>query len=255
MDLMNQIGLVIVTSLSTFILVSDLEKLFKQNGKNLEDMNGTDWRNDKRIRCLEEGKSLSLIELPEMNPKIFDKEASQWSFQPADYIKTIIGESFDLNSIDGCQSIQSKIVEKEMRCFTTSIHYFKPNEIKLVQLRIPSAQGVALLTNDERHEKKGWLIQDIVLPSETKDIYAYIKNDSLMARTLSSNSSVSSLEVIDEDNCIDIETTEEEQQSVKSISNINKQIWDEINAFPPASEQLLKVHERHLEENDNISNR
>ena len=93
MDLMSQVGLVIVTPMSTFMLISDLEKLFKGNGSNIKTAKKKKWSKQDDSSSEDETKDKKYCHLVHMDPNTFNDDVAQWKLQPADDIKTVVGDS------------------------------------------------------------------------------------------------------------------------------------------------------------------
>ena len=274
MDLMNQVGLVIVTPLSTFMLVSDLEKLFRQIGRNILEVENFNWSNSQNeINCNEmESRRANLINLQRMNAETFDKEAEQWTFQPAENIKSVIQDVKSVNDIHNDNNLESvsKAILKT-RCYSESSEYFKPKETKLIKVRIETpVLDPSSLNLDEKYEKNGWQLIDAVLPLNTKYFWVYVKNKLSFPRTLTSNFSFAYIEEVDESLCIDIDQrfasesmsepqmnqeskaseTSADKLTILQIRDFDEDIWNGINSYPQAAERLLGHEEQHLSAND-----
>ena len=114
----------------------------------------------------------------------------------------------DVKSINDIHNDNNQVSEAilKTRCYTEISEYFKPNEIKLIKVRIETpVMDPTSLNLDEKYEKNGWQLIDAVLPLNTKYFWVYAKNKLSFPRTLTSNSSFAYIEEVDESLCIDID--------------------------------------------------
>ena len=205
-----------------------------------------------------------------MNAETFDREAKQWTFQPANDIKSVVQDVKSVNDIHTDNNPVSEEILKT-RCYTEISEYFKPNEIKLIEVRIETpVMDLTSLNLNEKYEKSGWQLIDAVLPLNTKYFWVYVKNKLSFPRTLTSNSSFAYIEEVDESLCIDIDQrfasepmsepqmnqeskaseTSPNKLTILQIRDFDEEIWKEINSYPQAAERLLRHEEQHLSAND-----
>ena len=211
-----------------------------------------------------------------MDPKTFNDDVAQWKLQPADDIKTVVGDptyenisepSDPSDNNKTCQSVGRK--EVNSYCQTLDFNHFKPREVKAVRVRpIDPFPKPSLLTIDPKISEKGWSVQDGLLPANSNDFIVYIKNLTRRAKTLNKNASIALIEEVDDAQCVDIsypEHTEERRPdtnlskrteetlkrlSLDGVTSIDQRIWSEINAYPPAIESFFTPKEQSLSEED-----
>ena len=277
MDLMSQVGLIIITPMSTFMMRSDLEELFHQSGRAVSELENNSWRKNEKGRAQdsddsdEENPQVNHIMIPELDLKSFDEEAEKWSFQPREDIKTVFGEVETVGTANGSESAQDvKDPTRHMiRCHTKEVEVFRPRQIRRVGVHIndPIPSTCAITTNPQMAERE-WSVFESVIPANIESVILFVRNESHRARTLNKNVCIALIEVVDETLCIDIEDkvldvnliekrtkdqsprTATDTLDLTQISNINEQIWAEINSYPSASMTLLTQHERELKEED-----
>ena len=205
MDFMNAIGLVIVTPLSTLMLVSDLEKFFRQDDDAKASVKKLDWQKalkTKKNKYVNSDadtkgrKDSNKIEIHKIDLKSFEKEVNRWSYQPAEDIKTVMSE-LDFPSLNEVSASDEE--PYELRCHTKEVESFGPREIKLIPISVrQETVKTTLLTEDPRFLEKGWQVQEVVLPTSVKDFQVYVRNNAPVPRILNRNASVAVLEEVDE---------------------------------------------------------
>ena len=217
MDLMSQVGLVIVTPLSTFMIIKDFEKLLKNYGsksvksKRWSENSDSSSSEDSSDKCEDQEKKY--CRLIHMDPKSFSEDVSQWKLHPADDYKTVVG---DPTSEDVPESSDPSVNNKKCQCIgrnkvnsycqTRDFNHFKPRKVKTIRLRpIDPSSKPSLLTINPKISEKGWSVQDELLPAKSDDFIIYIKNLTRRAKTINKNASIALLEEIDEKQLGDID--------------------------------------------------
>ena len=214
MDLMSQVGLIIITPMSTFMMRSDLEELFHQSGRAVSELENNSWRKNEKGRAQdsddsdEENPQVNHIMIPELDLRSFDEEAEKWSFQPREDIKTVFGEVETVGTANGSESVQDvkDSVGHMIRCHTKEVEVFRPRQIRRVGVHIndPIPSTCAVTTNPLMAERE-WTVFESVIPANIESIILFVRNESHRARTLNKNVCIALIEVVDETLCIDIE--------------------------------------------------
>ena len=276
MDLMTQIGLIIITPLRTFMLKSDLEQLFQQNNRSISELSKNSWQN-KDGRFLDdsnlenEAHQINHIMVQEMDSTNFDIEAQKWTFQQNEDIKTVIQDVNPIYEVDKKEneSENSSTIEFKARCHTELREYFKPKEIKRISVIADNpVSNTCQVSADPVIGQNGWSVSEVIIPANVDSFILYVRNDSPCARYLNRNVSIALLEEMDESICIEIPNqnrkskrsrkrknkgvseTDTNQINKKMINNINEEIWSEINSYPSASLMMFNQFERELKEDD-----
>ena len=138
MDFMSQVGLIIVTPLSTFMMKSDLEELFSQCGRAVPELDKYSWQgNDKSRkrkidRVQDENPQINFIITPELDSKSFDEEAKKWSFQQREDIKTVFEEikTVGVTNNDESNGETEEPPLCDARCHTDEVVVFRPRQIR-----------------------------------------------------------------------------------------------------------------------------
>ena len=276
MDLMSHVGLIIVTPMSTFMMKSDLEKLFHQSGRAVSELEKDSWQKDSKSRAQgsdgydKKSFQINYIMTPELDLKSFDEEAEKWSFQQSEDIKTVFGEVKTIGATDSesAQDTENSI-EHSIRCHTEEVEVFRPQQIRRVRIHVNDPiPNVCVVVVDPLMAGKEWSVSESVIPADTESVVLFVRNESHKARILNRNVCIALLEIVDETLCIDVgdrvlevntigkrtkdrsSRTATDTLDLTQISNINEQIWAEINSYPSASMTLLTQCERELKEED-----
>ena len=279
MDLMSQVGLVIVTPLSTFMVIQDFQKLFENNGsksvRRKKWLGQGDSSSEDETKGDGQNKDKKYCHLVHMDPYTFNDDVAQWKLQPADDIKTVVGDptcenisepSDPSDNNKTCQSVGRK--EVNSYCQTLDFNHLKPREVKAVRVRpIDPSPKPSLLTIDRKISEECWSVQGGLLPANTDDSIVYIENLTGRAKTLNKNATKALLEEIDDSHCVKIDfpghtvrrpstiLREQTQETIKrhsldEVTSIDERIWSEINAYPTATERLFRSREQTLTEDD-----
>ena len=276
MDLMSQVGLIIITPMSTFMMRGDLEELFHQSGRSVSELESNSWQKNKNRaqesdESDEEDPQINFIMTPELDARSFDEEAEKWSFQQSEDIKTVFGEIKTVR-MTGNNEGNGETEEPPLcdaRCHTDEVEVFRPRQIKRVTVNISdSIPKTCAIVVDPVMATKDWTISESVIPANTESVVLFVRNGSSKARTHNKNVCIALLQCVDETLCIDIRDEVPEvnvignwknRQSpgmtadpldLTQVSNINEEIWTEINSYPSASMTLFTQFERELKEED-----
>ena len=276
MDLMSQVGLIIVTPMSTFMMKSDLEKLFHQSGRAVSELENSSWQKNSKDNAQEsdgydkKSPQINYIMTPELDPKSFDEEAEKWSFQQSEDIKTVFGEvkTFETTDSESAQDTRDSI-KSIARCHTDEVEVFRPRQIRRVGIHVNDPiPNTCVVVVDPLMAEKEWSVSESVIPANTESVVLFVRNESHKARILNKNVCIALLEIVDETLCIDIRDkvlevntigkrtknqssrTTTDTLDLTQVSNINEQIWAEINSYPSASMTPLTQYERELKEED-----
>ncbi len=273
MDFMTQVGLIIVTPLSTFMMRTDLEELFRQSGRSVEDLSQNSWQTNTGLSTNKdtepETRHINHISISEIIDDDFDREVRKWTFQPNADIKTVIQDVSPVPNAkeDGLSNEKEPFPEIEARCHTESLNYFKPRQMRRISVITDKpVLKTSLASIDPAMAEKNWTITEVLIPSGTDSFIVYVRNDSLKARYLNRNVSIAVLEDIDDSLCVEIPPQNEKPKNSRKrtkrpktsttnidknrINNINEEVWSEINSYPSASMTFFTQYERELKEDD-----